>query len=349
MVAQEQTDDSIVDTIEECFERSWTDGLPVVPPTRAGLERMLRGSGRDPQEVLGILPPKGGLLTVEKVAVNALMAGCKPEYMPVVLAAAEAITDPLFNLHGHSMSTRGTAPLVVVNGPIRNEIGINCRGNVFGPGWRANATIGRAIRLLIRNVGGALPGELDRATLGHPGKYTYCSGEDEEHSPWEPLHVERGFPREASVATVLACDGPHQFGSPRGGTETILGILIDGLRTLTHYGSIDRGGVAVTIVFDEEQRTELAKAGYSKADIRRYILENTWRTVRDFRANGLGFQFPAGADETPDEQRVNLYHSEGEIFIIAAGIGKRRSAFMPMPRLIPGTSEPISRVVRSPQ
>jgi hypothetical protein len=348
MAAQEQTGDAVLDNIEECFERGWTDGLPVVPPTHAGLERMVRGGGRDPQEILGTLPPKGGLLTVEKVALNALMAGCKPEYMPVVLAAAEAITDPLFNLHGHSMSTRGTAPLLVINGPIRQEIGINCRGNVFGPGWRANATIGRAIRLLIRNVGGALPGELDRATLGHPGKYTYCIGEDEENSPWLPLHVERGFEKDASVVTVLACDGPHQFGSPRGGVETILGILIDSLRSLTHFGSIGRG-VAVTIVFDGEQRTELAKAGYSKADLRRYVYENTWRTVRDFRANGLGFEFPEGPNQAPDDHREKLYRTEGEVFIVAAGIGKRRSAFMPMPRLIPGTSEPISRLVRSPQ
>jgi len=343
-MAEEEVIDDVLDLIEECSERGWTDGLPVVPPTARGLERMIRGAGRDSQEVLGILPPQGGTLTVEKAALNALMAGCKPEYMPVVLAAAEAIVDPRFNLRLHSRSTRGPAPLIVVNGPIRNELGINSRSNVFGPGWRANATIGRAIRLLIRNVGGALPGKLDRATLGHPGKYTYCIGEDEEHSPWEPLHVERGFPREASVVTVISCEGPNQFGVPKGAAKIILDALVETLRSIMRFTSYYRGVGDVTIVFDMDQRSELVRAGYSKADVRRYIFENTWRTVNDVRA--IGSPLVSDGAETSDNQPVRLFTSQETIYIIAAGAGNRFGAFMPTWRSVPGVSEPVSRLVR---
>jgi len=342
---EEQSVQDALDLIEECYERGWTDGMPVVPPTSLGLKRMLDATGRDPQEVLGALPPKEGILTVEKVALNALMAGCKPEYMPVVLAAAEAIIDPRFNLRFNSRSTRGPAPLLVINGPIRQELGINCRSNVFGPGWRANATIGRAIRLLIRNVGGAVPGEMDRATLGHPGKYTYCIGEDEEHSPWQPLHVERGFAKEDNVVTVISCEGPNQFGVAKGTAELILEGLVDSLRSIMRFSSYYRGIGDVTIVFDTDQRSELIKAGYSKADVRRYVFANTWRTAGEVRR----FSSPLtedGRGEAPDQQPMHLFTSEETIYIIAAGAGNRFGAFMPTWRSIPGVSEPVSRRIR---
>lgn len=342
-MADEALVEDVLDLIEDCYGRGWTDGLPVIPPTCAGLDRMLRGGRRDPQELLGTLPPKDGPLTVEKVAINALMAGCKPEYMPVVLAAAQAIADPLFNLRFNSRSTRGPAPLIVVNGPIRNEIGINCRSNVFGPGWRANATIGRAIRLLIRNVGGAIPGELDRATLGHPGKYTYCIGEDEEHSPWQPLHVERGFDKQANVVTVISCEGPNQFGVPQGGGERILEALVETLASLMRFSSYYRGVGDVTIVFDTDQRSALVAAGYSKADVRRYIFENTWRTVNDIRT--IGSPLVQETDQSPVNDRVRLFTSEETIYLIAAGAGNRFGAFMPTWRSVPGVSQPVSRLV----
>ena len=341
MAAQEHTGDVILETIEECFERGWTDGLPVVPPTPAGLERMLRGTRRDPQEVIGILPPKSGVLTVEKVALNALMAGCKPEYMPVVLAAAEAMADPAFHLSAIAISTWGRAPLMVINGPIRHELGINSRSNVFGPGWRANATIGRTVRLLMRNVGGALPGELDRATLGHPGKYSYCIAEDEEHSPWDPLHVERGFPRDASVVTLFSCGGPHQFGLPRGGAETILNYLTDFLGSVTLFG---RGGAAdLTVVFDQEQRNLLGEGGYSKGKVKKFIFENTWRTAGEIRAAGSHF-LPDDSD-LPEDQHCGLFQSEDAIYIVAAGAGNRFGAFMPTSRSEPGVRGPVSRQI----
>jgi len=342
MPVQEPTDAVIIESIEACFDRGWTDGLPVVPPTPSGLERILQGTARDPQEVVGILPPKRGVVTVEKVALNALMAGCKPAYLPVVLAAAEALCDPLFNIYACVMGTQGWAPLLVVNGPIRHEIDINCRGNVLGPGWRANATIGRAIRLLIRNVGGALPGELDRATLGHPGKYTYCIGEDEEHSPWEPLHVERGFARDASVVTVFSCRAPTQFGVPKGSAEMVLNLLVDGVRSLMHFVS---HGEDVTLIFDEQQRGELVAAGYSKADVQRYVYEKTLRTAGEIRRAGFE-KFLEDAGDVRDDEQVHLFHSMQAINIIAAGAGSRYSAFVPTYLSKPGDREPISRLVR---
>ena len=190
-------------------ERGWTDGLPIVPPTEIAVLEFLNATDRDPREVIGVLPPRQGEATVERIAANAVMAGCCPEYFPVVLAAIEALADPLFNLDSVQATTHPVAPLIVVNGPIVREIGLNGGYNAFGQGCRANVTIGRAVRLVLMNVGGGLPGSGDRATQGSPAKLAYCVAENEAGSPWEPLHVEAGFPRDASVVTVFGCEGPH--------------------------------------------------------------------------------------------------------------------------------------------
>src|SRR3989442_5982883 len=171
------------DEFELFFERGVTDGLPVVPPTRARVEAMLQATRRAPGWLLGELPPNYGRVTVEKVAINAVMAGCRPDYLPVVLAAAECACEPAFNLHGVATSTHFSTPLILVNGPVRTRIGLNSGFGVFGPGYRANATIGRALRLLMINIGGARPGEISMSTFGHPGRYTFCIGENEEASP----------------------------------------------------------------------------------------------------------------------------------------------------------------------
>jgi hypothetical protein len=180
------------DESEAMFARGWSDGLPLVPPTEECVLRMLQGTARDPQEVVGLVPPGLAPATVEKIAINAVLAGCLPEYLPVVLAAVEAVLDERFAMHGVLATTMFVGPVVVVNGPVRRRIGMNARGNALGQGNRANATIGRAVQLVIRNIGGGRPQEIDRATLGNPGKYTYCFAEDEEGSRWEPLSVERG-------------------------------------------------------------------------------------------------------------------------------------------------------------
>lgn len=195
------------DPIESCYERGWSDGLPVVPPTEIRVVRMLAGTTRDPAEELGLVPPDLQPCTVEKVAINAVMAGCKPEYLPVVIAAVEACLIDAFCMHGLLATTWFSGPMVIVNGPIAKAIGMNSGTNALGQGNRANATIGRALQLVIRNVGGGKPGGVDRATLGNPGKYTFCFAEDEEHSCWESLAVQRGFSPEQSTVTLFAGDG----------------------------------------------------------------------------------------------------------------------------------------------
>src|SRR5687767_8557692 len=192
-------------------ERGWTDGLPIVPPTEARVREVLRATGRDPLDIVGILPPRQGEATVEKLAVNAVMAGCRPEYFPVVLAAVEALADPLFNLDSVQATTHPVATMLVVNGPIARRIGIQSGYNAFGQGFRANVTIGRAVRLILMNVGGGLPGTGDRATQGSPAKIAYCVAENENDNPWEPLHVEAGLGRDVSTVTAFGCEGPHNI------------------------------------------------------------------------------------------------------------------------------------------
>ncbi len=199
------------DPFEFMFDQGLSDGLPVVPPTAERVIRMLNGTRRDPQEVVGTCAPNYAPVTIEKIAINAVMAGCKPEYLPVVIAAVEGLCSREFNAHA-LVSTYGPSPVIVVNGPIRQRIGMNMGINVLGHGNRANATIGRAVKLVLRNLGGLRPGEIERAALGSPAKYGACYPEFEERSPWEPLHVERGFNRNDSVVTLFSLEGsPHQI------------------------------------------------------------------------------------------------------------------------------------------
>jgi len=197
------------DPIEELFARGVTDGLPVVPPTAERVGATVAASGRGGDELIGLVAPANGRATVERVAVNAVMAGCRPEYIPVVIAAVSAICDPEFSLVGVSGTTDAVTPLVIVNGPIRRALDVNCAASVFGAGFRANATIGRAVRLVWVNVGGARPGVISMSTFGQPGRYSYCIGEHEEASPWEPLSVEHGFAAADSTVAVLAAEAPQ--------------------------------------------------------------------------------------------------------------------------------------------
>ena len=251
------------DEFEAMFERGWSDGLPTVPPTQERVLRMLQGTARDPQEQLGFCPPNLRPLTVEKVAINAVMAGCKPEYLPVVLAAVEAALDPAFSMHGVLATTMFVGPVLVVNGPIRNQIRMNARGNALGQGNRANATIGRALQLVIRNVGGGRPQEVDRATLGNPGKYTYCFAEDEEGSSWEPLSVERGVPRGVSAVTIFAGFGLQGIVDQKSrDPESLSRSMAESLKAM-HNVKLAPSCDAILVVSPEHERT-FRNAGWSK-------------------------------------------------------------------------------------
>jgi thiol-disulfide isomerase/thioredoxin len=197
------------DGAEAMFDRGWTDGLPVVAPTPARVLRMLASTTRAPGDIVAVVPPNMVDCTVEKVAINAVLAGCRPEYLPVVLAAVEAACTDEFNMHGLLATTYFSGPMIVVNGPVARAIGMNSGVNALGQGNRANATIGRALQLVVRNVGGGLPGGVDRATLGNPGKYTFCFAEDDDGSPWESLAAERGVPAGRSAVTLFAAEGPR--------------------------------------------------------------------------------------------------------------------------------------------
>jgi hypothetical protein len=258
------------DEAEAAFDRGWTDGLPVVSPTEARVLRMLEGTTRAPDDVVAVVPPDLVECTVEKVAINAVMAGCRPEYLPVVLAAVEAACTDVFNAHGLLATTWFSGPMVVVNGPIATAIGMNSGVNALGQGNRANATIGRALQLVIRNVGGGRPGEVDRATLGQPGKYTFCWAEDEAGSPWEPLSVERGFPPGTSTVTLFAAGGVHGLADQLSRTpESLARSFAASLCSVAHT-KLPIAFDAFLVVSPEHGRV-FREAGWSKARLRQEL------------------------------------------------------------------------------
>jgi hypothetical protein len=263
--------DDDFDAINALFrERGWSDGLPLVPPSAQRVERMLAYCDRPYDVPVGRMAPRYGEATPLRLAANAVMAGCLPQYFPLVLAAVEALCDERFNLYGIQATTHPVAPLVIVNGPIARELGINGGHNAFGPGVQANASIGRAIRLALVNIGGAIPGLGDMSTFGAPSKYSYCVAENEDASPWEPLHVERGYPREASTVTVVGAEAPHNVNDHE--SHTAEGICTTIAGTLATTGNNDVFYDAEPlVVFGPEHAKTVAAQGWSKADVRRYV------------------------------------------------------------------------------
>ncbi len=322
------------DEHEFMFDQGLGDGLPLVPPTPERVLRMLGGTRRDPREVVALVPPNMGEATVEKVAINAVMAGCRAEYLPVVLAALEAVCTDEFNIHGVMATTMGASPVLVVNGPIRERIGMNMGLGALGQGNRANATIGRALRLVIRNVGGARPGGTERSTLGNPMKFTMCFAELEERSPWEPMHVERGFARSDSVVTALAMtSGPVQMVDQESRSAPQLagtfGLCLESAFNPKMHFATD----ALVVVCPEHVDT-LARDGWGKAEIRRRIQEITSRPVRELvedERSGSGFRRAVAERMSGEEleRRLPKFRRDEDIHIVVAGAdaGKFSGAF----------------------
>ncbi len=259
------------DEIEACYARGWSDGLPLVPPTPQRVLRMLAGTTRRGDELIGLIPPDLAPCTVEKVAINAVMAGCKPEYLPLVLAAVEAALIDEFGMHGLLCTTMFAGPVVVINGPLGRAVGVNSGVNALGQGHRANATIGRALQLVIRNVGGGRPGEIDRSTLGTPGKYSFCFAENEDPA-WEPLSVERGFAANASTVTLFAGEGVQGIVDQKSRTpESLLRSFAASLRTVDN-AKLAMAGDALLVVSPEHSRVFI-DAGWSKARLRTALEE----------------------------------------------------------------------------
>ncbi|HKV54239.1 MAG TPA: hypothetical protein VJN94_06315 [Candidatus Binataceae bacterium] len=314
------------DPFEFMFDQGLTDGLPVVPPTPERVIRMLKGTRRDAQEVVGACAPNYAPVTIEKIAINAVMAGCKPEYLPVVIAAVEIICTPDFDIHGVTATTYGATPIIVVNGPIRHKIGMNMGINVFGQGNRANASIGRAVKLVVRNIGGGRPGEIERACFGSGSKYTCCFAEFEEKSPWEPLHVERGFDRNDSVVTCFGLEGgPHQIADQTSRTaRAVVGSIGLGVESSWHPKTHNVGDIL--LVISPEHVDTIWHDRWTKEDIRRRIQEVTARPLRELLPTedygGLGALPDQQARQRSEEELNKLipkFQSTRNIHIAVAG------------------------------
>lgn len=324
IVSQRYQVSDTAEAIEFYYAKGWTDGLPVVPPTEGSIRAMLDAAGLRADHEITFIEHRQVSVVAEKVAINAVMAGCKPEYMPVVTTALEAIGDPRWGYHGAATSTGGSAVFMAVNGPTARELGINSGDNLFGPGFRANATIGRAVRLVMRNVIGTLPGLLDRSTLGRAGKYTYCIAENEEESPWPPLHVERGFRPEQSTVTVLAALAPHQFYNQLSNTpEDILTTACAYMRISPGVG----GQLQYVLVIAGEHMHVMAKKGWSKDDIKRFCFENTQTSHAELKRINVMPGEITGEDKT---KMKSLVCSPEDCIVVAAGSHAGAfSAFIP--------------------
>lgn len=318
--------------IEFCFARGWSDGLPVVPATRELVDAMLAAGRLKHDDVIASVPSRKVSVSAEKVAINAVMAGCKPEYMPVVAAAVKALATLEFGLHHIASALAGPTIVIIVNGPVANELGINATNNVFGPGVRANATIGRALRLVLLNCLQYRPGVSDRATLGTPGKYTCCIAENEAGHPWEPWHVERGFRPDQSTVTLVAASTMIQIWN-YGNHEQFLRSVGDALSFLGSIAILGRTPSAV--VLGGEHAEILRASGWNKRRIRESIAAHTGRTVADLKRAGRLDGEVAPGDETtlhyaidpPEELMLICAGSAiGALSMVLSGFGSSKTA-----------------------
>jgi hypothetical protein len=299
----------------ELFQRNgWTDGLPIVAPTPDRVAQFLESAGLSADDTVGTEPVRQRRISAAKLAINAIMAGCLPEYMPVLRAIVRALCAPEYSLHGASSSTGGSAPFIVVNGPIRTQLGMEARHSVLATGNRANATIGRAVRLILINILGTIPGQMDRSTLGHPGKLSFCIAEDEADSPWLPLAQERGVAPGTSAVTVMAAESPHQIlnewtQDPRELLETCAAAIRANMLTYSIWSG------NYTLLVPQQQRDVLAAAGWQKRDVREYIFESARVQRRQWRDVGKAAIAARG-----NEERVHTaLRSPDDLLVVGAG------------------------------
>jgi len=300
------------------------DGLPIVPPTEEHVLRMLAGTKRAPGEVVAHLPPRWAPASVEKIAINAVMAGCRPEYLPVVIAAVEALNAPEFNLYGIQATTGYVGPAVIVSGEIARELKINAGTGCFGPGWRANATIGRAIRLILLSIGGGTPGDMDRATFGWPGKYGFCFAEDDTTNPWEPLRVERGFGVGQNTATVVGVNAFLPVVSQAALTgEATLDGMVKGLIGSGGGGHMRIGGFGSgtpVICFSPDTASVVARDIHSKRDIQRYLWERAVQPLPPGATDGGSLEeLMARCGNVTSDGIVHLSDTPEDIVIVVCG------------------------------
>ncbi|MGA0114026.1 MAG: hypothetical protein ACO3IW_00610 [Burkholderiales bacterium] len=312
-------------------EKGWSDGLPIVPPTEARVAAMLQYCDRPWNEPIAKIAPRWGEATPLRLAANAVMAGCRPEYFPLYLLAIEAMCEEPFNLYGIQATTHLCAPLVIVNGPVVQELDINCGHNAFGPGHQANATIGRAIRLALVNIGGAIPALGDMSTFGSPAKYSYLAAENEAESPWQPLHVERGLPKEASAVTVIGAECLHNVNDHE--SLSAEGILMTIAGTMGTTGNNDTYYAAQPLVIMGPEHAKTVAQGFSKAEAKRFLQEHATLPMSKFSHENIERRLKVTykeryANAAPDAPVYALQNAEDLLIAVIGGAGKH-SAVVP--------------------
>ena len=334
-----------VEEVNELFHsRGWTDGLPIIPPAEENVRAMLSFSACSGDEEIGRLPPAMNPVTPRKLAINAVMAGCAPAFFPVVMAAVEGLLDEDLALYSMQTATNATTPLVIVNGPIARSLCLNSGGNVFGSGNRANATIGRAVRLALLNIGGEVPGISDPSTHGQPGKYSFCIAEAEEESPWEPLHVEQGYAKDQSTVTLIGAGGPQNiftYGCRNG--KEILDTFVGALCGLGHNNIIFPTGPL--FVLSPEHATTIARDGFSKSDVKQFLFVKARIPLSRFSAGttrGIHDRRSRWFEVVGDAEHIGIADHPEDILIVVAGGQGIHSQFLPTAF----TKKAVTKVVR---
>lgn len=332
-ISGESAEELLLNAYEDAYDRGWTDGLPIIPATARRIDAFIAASGRRRDEVVGVLPPRKGEATVEAIAINAVMAGCRPEYIGVVIAAVDALCDPNFSLELMQVTTNPMCPLLVINGPIRKKLDINSGIGCLGPGWRANATIGRAIRLVLNNIGGALPGVYSKSSFSSPLRYSYVFGENEEANPWATLHMDRGFARGQSTVTVYRAANYQNISGGEGeNAEEILRHIASNMPPM--FGA----GDGAMLLLGVNHTKSLHEAGMSKADIQQRLWEFARLPAHYFAKSFVEGERVAGR---ADGDMILRCNSPAEMHVIVAGGPGPQDVYigagMPQTRLIPET------------
>jgi hypothetical protein len=309
-------DNSPESVFQFMIDQGWSDGLPVIPPTADRVQTMLDYAQRDAAELVGYINPDAGSATVEKIAVNAVMAGCLPEYMPVLIAAVQAITEPSFNIHGLQTTTNPVSPLLIVNGPVRETIGLNSGRGTLGPGFRANATIGRAVRLLLLNVGGARPWTTDMSLHGSPAKYISCMGENEEDSIWDPLHVERGFSPDQSTVTVVGAQGFSNCLTFYKEPESFLTMIASAMADISDNNYLLAAGNPLVILTPGHAQI-FSEWGYTKQAVKEALFERCKVPIERFPKETSVITYEDGF--AMDGDRVCPCRSADDIMVVVSG------------------------------
>jgi hypothetical protein len=330
--AMHEVDDDPEAVFEFLCAKGWSDGLPVIPPTPQRVERMLAYCDRNPAEPVVKIPPRYGAATPIRIAANAVMAGCKPEYFPLVLLALEALAEAPYNLYGTQATTHPCTPMLIFNGPIAQEVGLNAGQNCMGNYFRANAAIGRAVRLALVNIGAAIPGVGDMATQGTPAKFSFCVAENEDASPWEPLHVEMGLPREATAVTVIAAEGPHNVNDHESLTAEGILTMIAGTMAITGSNNAYYKGQPC-VAFGPEHAQTVAGDGFSKADVKRWLFEHATLPLSRFSKEGIERRFRRKlgeqyADASLDAS-VRVFAKPEDLLVIVTGGAGKHSSYIP--------------------